>query len=32
MFSSIQPGQYVALRLPSDAVKVEKIVPNTYVR
>jgi Gcd10p family len=31
MHSNIQPNQYVALRLPSDQVKVQQVVPNTYV-
>ncbi|KAK5056830.1 hypothetical protein LTR84_012362 [Exophiala bonariae] len=30
-FSYIQPFQYVALRLPSDAVRVEQILPNTII-
>ena len=28
---TIQPDAYVAVRLPSDTLKVLKVVPNTYV-
>ncbi|KAJ9616995.1 tRNA (adenine(58)-N(1))-methyltransferase non-catalytic subunit trm6 [Cladophialophora chaetospira] len=30
-FSAIQPYQYVAIRLPSDQIQVEQIVPNTLI-
>ncbi|KIV86468.1 hypothetical protein PV11_02079 [Exophiala sideris] len=30
-FQTIQPFQYVALRLPSDQTKVEQILPNTLI-
>lgn len=31
MHIRICPNEYVALRLPSDVLKIEEIVPNTYV-
>lgn len=31
MASVIRPYEYVALRLPSDAVRVEQLSPSTYV-
>ena len=31
-FELIQPNAYVALRLPSDALIVVHLLPNTYVR
>ncbi|KAG9792276.1 putative eukaryotic translation initiation factor 3, gamma subunit, partial [Aureobasidium melanogenum] len=30
-FSTIQPFQYVAIRLPSETIKVEQIVPNSTI-
>ena len=31
MDSSVQPNTFVALRLPSDALKVLEVKPNEYV-
>lgn len=32
MHSYVRPNQYVAFRLPSDATKILKVVPDTYDR
>lgn len=31
MHTTVQPNTYIALELPSGTVKLERIVPNTYV-
>ena len=31
MHSRIRPNEFVALRLPSGALRIEEIIPNTYV-
>lgn len=31
MHTTVQPHSYVALELPSGTIKLERIIPNTYV-
>lgn len=32
MHSYVRPDQYVALRLPSEMIKIQQVTPNTYVQ